>query len=86
MNKQLTTAEYLALIDRIGYPRGADVLRERILKGDAGARFAVYSAALRKGLVQKDGPALASGETVTCACGATYNGASRSMQYLHAGH
>lgn len=82
----LTTAQYLALVDQIGYaPAHAAVIRERIEAGDAGTRFAVYGTALRKGLVKREGKPLSEGKMVSCACGATYNDASKIAKY-HAGH
>lgn len=60
-------------------------LRERVERGEAAARFAAYGIGLRKGLVKRDGPPLAAGEIVSCACGATYNTASKVAKE-HAGH
>ena len=83
----MTTADYLSLIARIGYaPEHAAILRRQSEAGNASARFAVYGTALRKGLIKRDGPSLATGSIVTCPCGARYNDASAAMRRMHAGH
>jgi hypothetical protein len=83
----LTTAEYLALVDRCGYaPAAAAAIKSRIVAGDAGARFAVYGTALRKGLIKREGRPLSQGKIVTCACGASYNDASAVMVREHSDH
>ncbi len=61
-------------------------LRERVEAGEAAARFAAHAIGMRKGLVKRQGPSLAEGQIVTCACGATYNDASAAMVRMHAGH
>jgi hypothetical protein len=87
MNTNMTTAQYLALVERIGYtPEQAAVIRPRLLAGDAATRFAVYGTALRKGLVKREGKPLSEGKIVACACGASYKDASQAMARLHAGH
>jgi hypothetical protein len=86
MNTNLTTAQYLALVEQIGFsPRATTALKQQIKAGDAGAKFTVYGTALRKGLVKRGGAPLTEGGIVSCACGATYNGASRAMTAAHAG-
>lgn len=83
----LTTAQYLALVDRIGYtPAQAAIIKPRIVAGDAATRFTVYGTALRKGLVKREGRPLSEGKIVACACGASYNDASAAMVRAHAGH
>lgn len=80
MNIKMTTEQYLTLVERIGYPEPhKSVIVAQITANDPAARFTVYGTARRKGLLQTDAPA----ETVTCACGATYNKASRGMAYAH---
>ena len=51
---KLSTEDYLALVDGIGYPaQAAGVIRPRVEAGDPGARFTVYGTALRKGLIAR---------------------------------
>ena len=53
----MTTAQYLALVEQIGYPEGKikDVIVARIKANDPGTKFTVYGTALRKGLITKEG-------------------------------
>jgi hypothetical protein len=84
---KMTTAQYLALVERIGYsPAQAAIMREQVEAGSASARFTVYGTALRKGLVEREGKPLTQGRIVTCACGASYNDASATMARAHSGH
>jgi hypothetical protein len=82
---KMTTAQYIALVDRVGYaPAQAAHLKGRLEAGDAGARFAVYGAALRKGLVHKEGKPLSEGTIVTCpVCGASWNDARPQYACVH---
>ena len=50
---RLTTADYLALVAQLDYRHGREAVVRQVAAGDAGARFAVYGGALRRGLIER---------------------------------
>ena len=87
MNTKLTTAQYLALIDQIGYaPASAAPSVSASRRGMLGPASPCTGRRCGRASFCGRGSPLFEGKIVACACGASYNDASATMTRLHAGH